>query len=235
MTKELPTERIENTQVRLSEALEDANKLQRSPLRPIWQGALFGIGSTVGLGLALYLLTVILQPFTNFPVFGDLIRAVQPNINQTIDTTKSTTTSINETSDQPKPSTTSNDSQSTIRNNYFALELPGSWSLKINQSSGDTALVMVRAETDDGAQFIASVNEQASTLDYPSDTTGSNLTIDGQSATGHEYNTNATTKILDAQLEYKGEHYLFSITFNPETLSGRSVFDNIIGSISLQS
>ncbi|MEK7184391.1 MAG: hypothetical protein AAB701_02640 [Patescibacteria group bacterium] len=204
------------SEARLAEALEDANKLQRSPLRPIWQGTLFGIGSTVGLGLALYLLSIILRPFTDLPVLGDLIRVAQPSLDQTLTTPIDTETDVQpaeESSSTVSPtSTDDNGSHSTIKNNYFSLKLPGSWSLKINQGSGSSILQSTQAESSTGTTFTATVSttsQQPKSVEEP-------------------------LLQLESQQTHDGNYYLFTLSFDPNTDNGQQLFNQILATLEFQ-
>lgn len=219
---------------RLAKAMEDANKLQRSPLRPIWQGALFGIGSTVGLALALYLLSLILRPFVNLPFFGDLIKIVEPTLKQSqrfsdpaVDLPIAPVVSEPAATPTASKETTGH---STIRNNYFALELPGSWSMKIRQHSNEAALLAIAAESDQGSVFAAQVTTTKPLTSYPDTATPKRWTIDGVAATGMAYQSDATTRTVDALVEHDGRYYSFSLTY-PATSDDDSVFQTIVSTI----
>lgn len=219
---------------RLAAALEDANKLQRSPLRPIWQGALFGIGSTVGLALALYLLSLLLRPFVNLPFLGDIIRVVEPSLQQSksfIEPSAETPVMPAATAPSSEPSKTTG--HSSIRNNYFALELPGSWSMKIRQQSNASTLVSIAAEGDNAATFAATVTESNEVRSYPDTATVSKRTINGEEGKIYSYSAGAATTTHEAAVTHNGEQYLFTLT--ADAASGTSLFDIILDSIIFQS
>ena len=238
MSKEFSPHDIENAELRLARALEDANKLQRSPLRPIWQGALLGIGSTVGLALALYVLSFIVKPLQYVPVLGTLIREqIQPAIDQKSSPTSTNTTTP--TSTQPTTQSTSTSTgKSSISNNYFAVTLPGSWSIKLNQTSSNDELVRFQAETQDyqasatGATVQILVTKQSTSTAEQSLLATDNVTVDGVTGTQRRFklSTSGAAEGMDLHLAKDNSYYAIRLEYNPDTFTGQQTFGQLLDS-----
>ena len=242
MATQVASRDIDNAQLRLAKALEQSNKQQASWVRPIWQGALLGIGSTVGLALALYILSLIIKPLQYVPVLGGLIRdQIQPAIDQKVAPTSSNTTTSSNTQSTNQATTTSTGT-SSISNNYFAVTLPGSWSIKLNQTSGSSDMVRFQADTQDykagsaGATVSVVVSKQTAATTESSLIATEAVTVDGVSGTKRRFKLAASDSVegIDLHLTKNGSYYAVRLEFNPNTFNGQQTFEQLLDSFTFR-
>lgn len=235
MAKESPKQDIDSAELRLARAIEAANRSNNSKWRPIWQGALLGIGSTVGLAVALYLLSLIIKPLQYVPVLGTLIRdQIQPAIDQKVSAPTSTNTTMPSTTKPTTQSTSSSTSKSSISNNYLSIVLPGNWSIKLNQTSTGNKLLDFQATTDQDTAFQIEVTKQAtSTIEQTLLATDS-VTVDGVTGSQRRFKT-STGEMMELGLVKNNLHYTLSLNYNPDTFNGQQVFTQIVDSFKFRS
>lgn len=242
MATQITSNDINSAQLRLAKALEQSNKQQASWIRPIWQGALLGIGSTVGLALALYILSLIIKPLQYVPILGGLIRdQIQPAIDQKVSPTSTNTTTPTSTQSTTQSTTTST-GKSSISNNYFAVTLPGSWSIKLNQTSSGSDLVRFQADTQDykasstGATVSIVVSKQAATTTEESLIATDTVTVDGVSGAERRFKltSSGSAEGIDLHLAKNGSFYMIRLEFNPDTLNGQQTFRQLLDSFTFR-
>lgn len=239
-----PTE--ERSEERLAEALEEANRREESHWTPIWKGMLFGIGSTVGLALALYLLALVFQTASGLPVIGSFLDAtIGPSIEQTLETrglAPSVSPSASTTSTPTPSSTSAITGSSKVSTNYFSITMPAGWDVKLNQSSNAGEESRLVAESDDysetdGAQLTVVVYETSvfAEGDHPCSSSSESIeiTVDQVAGTFYRFtdSNDSATENRVACFERNDLIYILELTYRPAayTIAG-TVFDDILAS-----
>lgn len=233
MAKELPKQNIDSAELRLAKALELANRSNNSKWRPIWQGVLWGIGSTIGLALALYIISLVTKPLQFVPIIGTFIREqIQPVIDQKVSTPTSTNTTTPSTTQPTTQSTSSSTSKSSISNNYLAIVLPGNWSIKLNQTSTGNKLLNFQATTDQDASFQIEVTKQASDTNEQTLLASDTVTVDGVKGTQRRFkaSANSTNETIDLELTKNNSYYKLSLAYDPSSFNGQQIFTQVLDS-----
>jgi hypothetical protein len=233
MTKESPKQDIETGELRLAKALELVNRSNNSKWRPIWQGVLWGIGSTIGLAVALYAISLLTKPLQFVPIIGTFIREqIQPIIDQKTSTPTSTNTTTPSTTTPTTQSTSTSTSKSSISNNYLSIILPGNWSIKVNQTSSGNKLLNFEATTDQDASFQVEVTKQAANTNEQTLLSSDTVTVDSVKGTQRRYKTsaNGANETIDLNLIKNNLYYSLSLDYNPEFFNGQTTFTQILNS-----
>ena len=222
-------ERNQAATERLARAVEQSNRLSGSWTKPIWQGILSGIGSTIGLALALYALSLIIRPLQYLPVVGSFIRdQIQPAIDQKTGTAAPAGSSVAPTSSTPAADTATG--TASLNTNYFKASLPGSWSIKLTQSSSSAELLHLDA-TRTGATVTVSVAKHAETVDRGTVLDAAEVTVDGERGTRRHYKASGTAQdAIDLQLTHGGDSYRLAVSYDPATVDGQAAFQALAGS-----
>lgn len=230
----------ETSEERLAEALEEANRREESPWTPIWKGMLFGIGSTVGLALALYLLALVFQTVSGLPIIGSFLDAtIGPSIEQTLETRGLVPSTSPTSSTSSAPSATSSISGSSkVSTSYFSVTMPAGWDVKFNETSELDEKVKLVTESDDhsethGAELTVNVldTDPGEPLGIKLIETKS-ISVDGIEGTYYRYtNLSIGNEACYVRLEQNGLIYGLMLSYWPTTYSiGPEVFDDILAS-----
>jgi hypothetical protein len=233
MAKESSKQDVETGELRLAKALEATNRSNNSKLRPIWQGVLWGIGSTIGLALALYLISIATKPLQFVPIIGTFIREqIQPVIDQKVSTPTSTNTTTPSTTTPTTQSTSTSTSKSSISNNYLSIILPGNWSIKVNQTSSGNKLLSFEATTDQDASFQVEVTKQAANTNEQTLLASDTVTVDGVKGTQRRFKASAnnTNETIDLELTKNNLYYTLSLDYDPSIFDGQQTFTQILDS-----
>ncbi len=218
----------ESETARLTRAVERQNRILTSWKRPVWQGLLTGVGSTLGLAAVLWILSLVIQPLKYLPVIGDFLgdrieaaiggqSGLPAASDDPADANDSTAT------DTTKPSSSLGTGTASLSTNYFAASLAGSWSVKLNQHSGSTEPIRLEASRTN-ATFLVTVTAAATATDHADLLDQADITVDGERGTRQRY-ADGTRETIETELSHQGKFYRLALTYDPATVDGPAVFD----------
>ncbi len=217
--------------------LAETLRRENSWWRRFWSGVIFGIGSTVGVVVILYLAVFLARELQVLPLIGSYIGKITPTLEKTLED------KVPDVTSQTKETPSNGVSGSTkLSTNYFQLTLPAGWDVKLNQTSTKAEKVKIVAETDDytettGAKLtVTATSGQVSTPVEAVETTPTS--VDAVSAIFYRFTDGRTgeTESRSVYAEHGDLTYTLTLTYQPATYpTAESVFTDILAAFILKS
>lgn len=228
----------------------------------LWSGIIFGIGSTLGVAVILYVAVIVVRQFEHLPLIGQYFGTVTPTLEKTLE--EKVPNLPERATEEPESSSTSSETSvssstsraSSVGTSYFALTLPAGWDVTLEEGSKGLQRSRLQAESDD---FVRRVDETTDgpftpiyydageSLDVHVTTTGDTdhggiqstktVELDGVTATYHVFTEPSTMsgQQLDVHATKENLAYTLTFTYNPDKdPNGPQIFDDILASFTFK-
>ena len=212
----------------------------------LWSGIVFGIGSTLGVAVILYVAVLFVHQLQGLPLVGNFFgTVVSPTLEKSLeDKVPSFPESQTKPSPaEPEPTTTSTDASTStgateVSTSLFALTRPAGWDVTLEEGNKGVQRSRLQTESDDftshtdesadgpftpifyddGASLDVHVTVGSEQLDHGAIVSTKTVTVDGVSGTYHVFSEPSTQagQQLDVHLERNNLAYTFTFTYNPD-------------------
>lgn len=235
---------LEDELTELRRALERQTRAERSWALGLWRGVLFGIGSTLGVALILYIAILGLHQLEVVPGIGSLAGQVAPIIENTVSERVPTAAKL-------LPKRTSN---ITDPASLYKLNVPTDWVVKIQEGTDGTQRSYVEVTSPDfasrldestnavyytaGAQLSVQVVSEAEEKTYTTVLEENTIEVAGEPATYTMYRrgNTASGRLIDVVFQHNDDVYTLTFVYNPETYpNGEAVLEEILNSFAFTS
>lgn len=230
---------LEEQLANLQKAVERQSRIESSWLMGLWRGVLFGIGSTLGVAIILYIAILGLHQLEVVPGIGGLAGRVAPLIENTVSERVPTAAKL-------LPKRTSN---ITDPASLYQLQVPTNWVVKIQEGTDGKQRSYVEVSSPDfasridestnavyytaGAQLSVEVVREAKEKTYTSIIEEKTIEVAGEPAnyTMYRKGNTASGRLIDVVFQHNDDVYTLTFVYNPETYpNGEAVFDDILRS-----
>ncbi|MBI4023108.1 hypothetical protein HY375_03015 [Candidatus Berkelbacteria bacterium] len=214
----------------------------------VWRGIVFGIGSTVGLVLLVYVAVLLANQLELIPGgVGQLAKDLSAILEQSVELRVPGAQKF-----LPHNGLETDAATQTVQDTaeLYTLALPDDWITTIKEGARADQRSFLQAQSPDfksrtegstvsyqtGASLSVLVTTTPTATTYPNLTQEKAITVAGQPASYRIYRDDATAegRLLDARFEHQGNHYRLTLRYNPETYpNGPEGFDEILASVQL--